>query len=524
MKQFNFKKLISTTITMFVLLLAIGTIDVLAANNAPSTIKAGTSYNVLGPYDGLYTYFDTKTYMESGTEKPAYCTDSLSKNAPKGIELTKSKELDAGYLYIIKNGYPNKSITGNANKDYYITQAAIWWYMDETGGNTGLGSSYKNSSVTSSVKSKELVEAAKKAKSTGYAKPSLSISSTNETLTKTKDGKYYESKAIAVTTKSVSTNYKVSLSGAPSGTIVVDEKGKEKTSFDPSEKFIVRVPVEKITEISYKFNATVSATGSVEKVYSYKPSDTSTYQTIVPARPYVETTPLTDSIKFSISETKVSISKQDITTKKELPGATLVIKDSKGKEIATWVSTDEPHYITGLEEGKYTLQETIAPEGYELSTETIEFEVVAGKVISKVMYNTPKKTTVVKISKQDITTKKELPGATLVIKDSKGKEVATWVSTDEPHYITGLEEGKYTLQETIAPKGYILSTETIEFEVKRNGEVTSVVMYNTKETITEEIEVPITDTTIPPFMYVLGFGIIGAGSYLVFKYSKKENK
>ena len=526
MKKINLKRISKTILSLLVMLILAGTLtlEVSAASNAPSTIKAGTKSNVLGPYDGLYTYFDIKTYMENGSEKYAYCTDSLEKNAPKGIDLTKSKELDAGYLYIIKNGYPNKSITGNADKDYYITQSAIWWYMDETGRDSGLGSSYKTGTVTSSVKSKELVEGAKKAKAAGYTKPSLSLSSTDITLTKTEDGKYYQSKAIAVTTKAVSSNYKISLNGAPSGTIIVDEKGTEKTSFQPSEKFIIKVPTTKITEVSYKFNATVSATGTVEKVYEYKPGNTSAYQTVVPARTYVETTPLNANVKFSISQTKVQISKQDITTKKELPGATLVIKDSTGKEIASWVSTEEPHYITGLEEGKYTLQETIAPEGYELSTEIIEFEVTAGKVVSQTMYNTPKKTTIVKISKQDITTKKELPGATLVIKDSTGKEIASWVSTEEPHYITGLEEGKYTLQETIAPEGYELSTETIEFEVKSNGEVTSVVMYNKKVTIPEEIEVPITDTMIPPYMYVLGFGIIGAGAYLVVKYSKKENK
>ena len=531
MMRTNLKKALKCTISLFIMTLLMVTmvLDVTAANNAPTTLKAGTNTKSIGPYDGLYTYFETKTYVEDGKEKLAYCRNSINKNAPKGVTLTKSKELDAGYLYIIKNGYPNKSITGNADKDYYITQTAVWWYMDETGESSGLGSGFKNSNATSSQKAKALVEGAKKAKRQGYATPSLKLSSTNQKLTKTNDGKYYQSELITITSTSVSTNYKVSLSGAPEGTIVVDSNGKEKTSFATNEKFRIKVPTEKITKLSYNFNASVTATGSVEKVYEYKPSDTSNYQTIVPGRTYVETTPLSATAKFTISDTGVKISKQDITTKEELPGATLVIKDSTGKEIATWVSTNEPKYISGLEEGKYTLQETIAPEGYELSTETIEFEVVAGKVVSKIMYNTPKKVTMVKISKQDITTKEELPGATLVIKDSTGKEIATWVSTNEPKYISGLEEGKYTLQETIAPEGYELSTETIEFEVKNNGEITAVVMYNTpKKAPTpekeEEIEVPITDTNIPPYIYMLGLGVIGAGTCLVVKYAKKENQ
>ena len=43
--------------------------------------------------------------------------------------------------------------------------------------------------------------------------------------------------------------------------------------------------------------------------------------------------------------TKVEISKQDITNEKELPGAKLIIKDEKGKEVESWTSGKEPHII-----------------------------------------------------------------------------------------------------------------------------------------------------------------------------------
>ena len=188
--------------------------------------------------------------------------------------------------------------------------------------------------------------------------------------------------------------------------------------------------------------------------------------------------------------TKVKISKQDITTKKELPGATLVIKDANGKEIEKWVSTNEPKYIEGLAVGNYTLCETQAPDGYVLATECIKFTVKNdGSIASVIMYNSKKpveeepKPTKVQISKQDITTKKELPGATLVIKDANGKEIEKWVSTNEPKYIENLAEGKYTLCETQAPDGYVLATECVNFTVKADGNVTKVVMYNTKKEV-----------------------------------------
>ena len=218
----------------------------------------------------------------------------------------------------------------------------------------------------------------------------------------------------------------------------------------------------------------------------------------------------TETISFEVKEdgtvtpvtmknypiTGAEISKTDITNGKELPGATLVIKDAKGKEIKKWVSTNEPTYFE-LDPGKYTLTETIAPEGFVLSKETISFEVKEDGTTTKVtMTNEPYGS--VKISKQDITNKQELPGATLVVKDASGKEVIKWVSSYEPKYIE-LEPGKYTLTETISPKGFKLSTETIEFEVKNDGTTTQVVMYNepnktgvniSKQDITNKQELP----------------------------------
>ena len=187
--------------------------------------------------------------------------------------------------------------------------------------------------------------------------------------------------------------------------------------------------------------------------------------------------------------TKVKVSKKDITTKEELPGAKLVIKDAKGNVKASWTSTSTPKYIEGLAAGNYTLCETQAPAGYVLAKECIKFTVKSdGTVASVVMYNKKQdtKVTKVKISKKDITTKEELPGATLVIKDANGKQIEKWVSTNEPKYIEGLAAGNYTLCETQAPNGYVLATECIKFTVKEDGTMSTVVMYNKKQSVPEQ--------------------------------------
>ena len=196
------------------------------------------------------------------------------------------------------------------------------------------------------------------------------------------------------------------------------------------------------------------------------------------------TTTKVEMLNEPMNNTKVKINKIDADTKETLEGATLVIKDSKGNEVKSFVTTKEAYELSDLELGTYTVSETKAPVGYELSNEIKKFTVSRDdKEITVDFTNrkTPEVNTV-EISKKDATTSEELPGAHLVVKNSEGKVIDEWVSTTEVHIIKGLKEGKYTLSETIAPEGYILSTSTVEFTVKDDGTTTKVVMYNSKET------------------------------------------
>mgnify|MGYP005980458717 CR=1 FL=1 len=164
---------------------------------------------------------------------------------------------------------------------------------------------------------------------------------------------------------------------------------------------------------------------------------------------------------------KVEISKKDMTTMEELPGAELTITDKDGKEIDRWVSTDKPHYIEKLPAGEYTLTEVKAPDGYAFA-ESVPFTVLpTGEVQQFEMLDDVIK---VELSKKDLTTMEELPGAELTITDKDGKEIDRWVSTDKPHYIEKLPAGDYTLTEMKAPDGYAFA-ESVPFTVLPTGEV-----------------------------------------------------
>ena len=178
--------------------------------------------------------------------------------------------------------------------------------------------------------------------------------------------------------------------------------------------------------------------------------------------------------------TKVAISKQDLTGSQEIPGATLQILDQNGDVVEEWVSGTDVHYIEAkLTAGEtYTLHEVGAPNGYAYA-EDVAFTVgTDGKLQTVTMQDD---TTKVSISKQDLTTGEELPGAQLSLYDADGQLIESWTSTDQPHYLEGVltAGATYRLVEITAPDGY-LTAEDVTFTVSEDGSVDEVVMQDEK--------------------------------------------
>lgn len=279
----------------------------------------------------------------------------------------------------------------------------------------------------------------------------------------------------------------------------------------------------------------------------------------------------------------VKISKVSATTGEELPGATLVLKDAKGDVVDEWVSGDTVHVITGIADGVYTLTEKRAPKGYEVA-ESIEFEVKNGEAVGGTVVmedreseatpsepekpdkpekpatpsepekpstpdtpttpDTPSKPSgghshssggggghsprsvttdwYIDISKQDITSKTELPGAQLTI-TKNGTVVESWVSTTEPHKIKNLTDGEYILTEITAPDGYEVAESipfTIVNKVLKDGSKT-VVMYDAPK----QAPVPVpTDTPLPKTGGTAAAAVFTAASILcmILFYKRKR--
>ena len=510
-KNINLRTIFKT-ILIFTLLVLIGT-NTVFATTAPDNLKIKSHDLNDTPLSFPYTFHVKKTT----DGKYVYCM-TYSKTVPNtniSYTKTKTKYTDPGIAYILEEGSKAKN-----DQEYFIAQTALWIYLTDNGkmpksnNVTTFKSTLSKSTNATAKKIKKLVNKATELKENNVkvdnTSPKVTLSN-NITFTLSDNGEYYNSNEITVTSNTG--KYETELVSAPTGTTYIDSEGK----------ITISVPVKSVTTTPQKIKLVAKTSKNITNSFKYTPNDSS-YQ--VMAATYTETKNASDSISSSIVGDKVLISKQDVTTKTELAGATLEIKDEKGNIIDTWVSKTTPHELS-LKPGIYTLTETIAPEGYEKTTEEITFEVGnEGITTPVVMYNTKKQTftSKVSISKQDITTKTELAGARLEVINEEGNIVESWTSVSTPHIITGLPAGTYTLIETIAPNGYELSNEEITFTVLENMEESlNVVMYNEK-TPEEEIEVPSTLSNKTSIQLILGLIILTIGSVLITKNIKKHHE
>ncbi|OAK26933.1 adhesin [Bacillus wiedmannii] len=167
---------------------------------------------------------------------------------------------------------------------------------------------------------------------------------------------------------------------------------------------------------------------------------------------------------------------------KRLAGAEFTLKDAQGNVVKEGITTDKSGIVKvdGLVPGEYTLEETKAPEGYELTKQVIHVTVDGEKVIDVKVTNSKSlgQFEIVKVDAEDKT--KVLSDAEFeVYKD--GKKIET-LRTDKTGKVISqkLEPGKYTLKETKAPQGYKLLKEEIEVVVEAN-KVVQVQIENAKE-------------------------------------------
>ncbi|MFJ8420379.1 collagen binding domain-containing protein, partial [Bacillus wiedmannii] len=202
----------------------------------------------------------------------------------------------------------------------------------------------------------------------------------------------------------------------------------------------------------------------------------------------------------------LQVIKKDAESGKVLEGAEFKLKNETGQIVGEAKTTNKDGVVTfeNLVPGKYTLEETKAPEGYKAIEVTVEVNVVANEVAKREVLNEKVKEEItgqLEITKVDANdTGKTLAGAVFEIwKD--GTKIDTLTTNKNGKAISKkLEPGDYILKEVHAPEGYKLSDKEIKFKISNEKiEVKNLEITNEKgpEKPGEETEKPGEETEKP---------------------------
>ena len=234
--------------------------------------------------------------------------------------------------------------------------------------------------------------------------------------------------------------------------------------------------------------------------------------------------------EITVEETPiiVEVSKTDITTGKELKGATLEVIDSDGEVYASWVTDGKPHQLEAIPAGDYTLKETASPYGYLIANE-VEFTVEETGEIQKVAMSDERVKGAVEIYKTDSKTKSPIKGVEFELRNKDGKVLAKLITDKKGYAKTDLldigtydEEGNfekdipYYVVETTAAKGYVIDTTPHEVLLQYDDSAVENVVYTLKlKNKPEKPKLPQTGGDYKPWLFgVAGGFLVGAGIYL----------
>ncbi len=236
------------------------------------------------------------------------------------------------------------------------------------------------------------------------------------------------------------------------------------------------------------------------------------------------------SLNITPSTGKIKITKYDSNTNLPLANVKFMLYKENG-DVAEYINGDligelvtdsnGEILIDNIYIGNYILKEiSNLPEYLKLNSDiTINLTSSYQEIT---IANDP---IIIKISKQDITNEKELPGASIVIKDENNNIIKEFISTEEEtsFYIS---PGIYTLNEIAAPYGYEKVNTSFKFEVKEDGTISllsnnnyitmkdnTIILYNDVQVV----EVPNTFEPINYILIIIGIITTLSGIFLIYK-------
>ncbi len=178
----------------------------------------------------------------------------------------------------------------------------------------------------------------------------------------------------------------------------------------------------------------------------------------------------------------LEILKIDEATKKPLAGAKFKVTSTEGNTTSEYITDDTGKIlIENLNAEIYTIEEIVAPDGYLLEEQYKDIELEWGKTKQVVFTN--KKRPSLEILKVDETTKKPLAGAKFKVTSTEGNTTSEYITDNTGKIlIENLNAEIYTIEEIVAPDGYLLEEQHKDVELEW-GKTKQVVFTNKKRPV-----------------------------------------
>ena len=403
----------------------------------------------------------------NGERYTVYCLEK-DKGWIPGETITRNETpLDDGYVYILQNGYPKVSLTGNDENDEYLTQIAVWWYQDLSAGTNNLSENQKNIIQASKYYKhiEPLVTGALNAKNNPIIiNPTFSIDSSDFKLSS--DNQYLITDSITISSNVDYDSYSVSIDNSVVEVLDGNNNVISGSTINSGDTFRLRVDLSKIDN-PITVNISVVVNYTEFEAYSYTPSREDMQQSVASVLVPVSKQK-TVSSSVSMPTGSLTIRKVD-SENNLLSGAKIeVIRKATNKSVATFDTTTDDYVIDNLLPGEYEIKELSAPNGYYIDNKSTNVVISSSNLnatgtITNSKYN-------VRIRKVDSETKESVSGAVLNIVNSSNQVVDTVTTTDD--YVdvdtSKMSEGTYKVVEVKAPDGYFVNTEEKEFTVDKD--------------------------------------------------------
>lgn len=486
------KKIISIFILMIILLSGIQNIVLGATKISLANLKRGKDIKTNVQYNDGTQSFEIQAkyiyYTENGKDYPAYCIshglDGVDERGGYTVDIdeflrdAKNVKYKERIWRVIANGYPYKKIEGLSDYEaYFATKQAIYCVIIPRSTSVYKGLNEQGKKIVNAIKS---LTAIGMDESLNPKEANLKINKSGYFV---EDGEYYSQTYIVSSSANIGSFKIENINGFPEGSFTSDINGNKKTFFEAGETtFKVMVPKEKLDK---DINGTVAITAKCETypILVGKTRIANTQNYAITCDKYEEFRSAV-SLNVNTNTGKVQVRKVDSETSKPLEGIEFeLLKD--GEKVAKGKTDKEGIWeFEGLYQGKYTLKETMAGEGYIINSENFNINIEYNKKAEITVENEPKKGQV-KVIKIDSKNREiRIPNVKFEVLD-EAENVLEIITTDtNGEAITSKyaikDYKKIKLHEIETDKNYKLEEKVLTVNLKEN-ELTEVIIENTKK-------------------------------------------